>query len=209
MKKRAKKNLGKRRFSLNEFIFLNYKISLKYLKDARNYVWFSCILFLCFTLIGLFLPIFFQQQIYDLIKELLQQTEDLDILNLIKFIFINNLKSSFFAIFCGVLFGIVPIAVSVVNGYVLGFVANKTIAAEGYLILWRLFPHGIFELPAVLISIGIGLKFGMFLFIYKGKNKLREFGKWLINSLRVFVFIVIPLLVLAAIIEGCLIILLG
>ena len=66
--------------------------------------------------------------IFDLIRELLKQTEGLDAWNMIRFIFINNLKSSFFAIFCGVLFGIVPVAISVVNGYVLGFVANKTIA---------------------------------------------------------------------------------
>lgn len=209
MKKRTKKSLGKSRFSLKEFIYLNYKLSLKTLKDTKNYIWFVSILFVLFISLGFLFPIFFQQQIYDLIRELLKQTEGLDVWNMIRFIFINNLKSSFFAVFCGVLFGIVPIAVSVVNGYVLGFVANKTIASEGYLVLWRLFPHGIFELPAVLISVGIGLRLGMFLFIYREKDKLREFGKWLLDGLRVFVFIVIPLLILAAIIEGGLIILLG
>ncbi len=209
MKKRKEKNLGKRKFSLNGFVYSNYKLSLKSLKETKNYIWFSCISFFCLALIGFLFPVLFQQQILDLIRDLLNQTEGLDVWNMIRFIFINNLKSSFFALFCGVLFGIVPFAVSVVNGYVLGFVANKTIAAEGYLFLWRLLPHGIFELPAVLISIALGLKLGMFLFIYKGKNKLRELGKWLINSLRVFIFVIIPLLVIAGIIEGVLIILLG
>ncbi len=204
MKKRTKKNLGKRRFSLNEFIYSNYKLSLKTLKNTKNYIWFVSILFILFVLLGFIFPVFFQQQILDLIRDLLKKTEGLDVWNMIRFIFINNLKSSFFAIFCGVLFGIIPLAVSVVNGYVLGFVANRTIQSEGYLVLWRLLPHGIFELPAVLISIGIGLRLGMFLFIYKGKDKLKEFGKWLLDGLRVFVFIVIPLLVLAAIIEGVL-----
>jgi len=208
-KKRAKKDLGKRKLGLNQFVYSNYKLSLKTLKDTKNYIWFATILFFCLALIGFLLPIFFQQQIYDLITELLKQTEGLDTWNMIRFIFINNLKSSFFAIFCGVLLGVIPFAVSAVNGYVLGFVANKTIAAEGVLVLWRLLPHGIFELPAVLISIGIGLRLGMFLFVYKEKNKLRELGKWLIDSLRVFIFIVIPLLVIAAIIEGSLMIFLG
>lgn len=210
MKKRVKKNLVKRKkFSLTEFIYSNYKISLKYLKDLKNYIWFSCILFFCLAIIGFLFPIFFQQQIFSVIRDLLAQTEGLDVWSMIRFIFINNLKSSFFAIFCGVFFGIIPAAVSIVNGYVLGFVANKTIATEGYLVLWRLFPHGIFELPAVLISVAIGLRLGMFLFIYKGKNRLVELGRWLLDSLRVFVFIIIPLLVIAAIIEGCLIIFLG
>mgnify|MGYP001559694288 CR=1 FL=1 len=262
-KKRAEKNLGKRKFSLKEFaltkiilfislfviimgllliviaslrdiepfgidfgwslIYLGIILSAIYfiiegkpflkswdfMKNAKNYIWFATILFFLLALIGFLFPIFFQQQIYDLIRELLKQTEGLNVWNMIRFIFINNLKSSFFAIFCGILFGIIPFAVLVINGYVLGFVANKTIASEGALILWRLFPHGIFELPAVLISIGIGLRLGMFLFVYKEKNKLREFGKWLIDSLRVFVLIIIPLLVIAAIIEGSLMIFLG
>lgn len=203
---KQKKIIKKEKFGLNEFISSNYKASLKYLKDTKNYIWFATILFFCLALIGGLFPIFFQQQIFDLIRELLEQTEGLDVWNMIRFIFINNLKSSFFAIFCGVLFGIVPFAVSVANGYVLGFVASKTIASEGTLVLWRLLPHGIFELPAVLISIGMGLRLGMFLFAYKEKDKLREFGKWLTDSLRVFIFIVIPLLALAAIIEGSLII---
>ncbi|MDD5191731.1 MAG: stage II sporulation protein M [Candidatus Nanoarchaeia archaeon] len=209
MKKRLRKNPGKGKFSLKEFVYSNYKLSLKTLKDTKNYIWVSCIIFFLFALIGFFFPVFFQQQILNLIRDLLKQTEGLDVWNMIRFIFVNNLKSSFFAIFCGIFFGIIPFAVSLVNGYVLGFVANKTIIAEGYLVLWRLFPHGIFELPAVLVSIGIGLRLGMFLFIYKGKNKLNEFGSWLIDALRVFIFIVVPLLILAAIIEGVLIIVLG
>ncbi|MDP3027165.1 MAG: stage II sporulation protein M [Nanoarchaeota archaeon] len=208
-KKRVKKNLGKGKFSLNQFVYSNYKLSLKTLKDAKNYVWFATILFFSFILIGFLFPVFFQQQIYDFLKEIFKQTEGLDTWNMIRFIFMNNLKSSFFAIFCGVLFGIIPFAVLVANGYVIGFVVNKTVASEGALVLWRLLPHGIFELPAVLISIGVGLRLGMFLFVYKEKNKLREFGKWLIDSLRVFIFIVVPLLVIAAIIEGSLIIFLG
>ena len=202
MKKRAKKNLGKRRFSLKDFIYLNYKLSLKTLKDTKNYIWFVSILFFLFVLLGFILPLFFQQQILELIRELLKQTEGLDIWNMIRFIFINNLKSSFFAIFCGVLFGIVPVAISVVNGYVLGFVANKTIASEGYLVLWRLFPHGIFELPAVFISLGLGLRIGMMMFQH---IKFKSFKNYLYEFARIFIFVVIPLLIIAAIIEGSLI----
>lgn len=201
-----KRVIKKEKLSLNEFVYSNYKISLKCLKDAKNYIWFSAISFFCLSLTGFLFPIFFQQQIFGLIKDLLIQTDGLDVWNMIRFIFINNLKSSLFAIFCGVFFGVIPFAVLIVNGYVLGFVANKTTASEGFFVLWRLFPHGIFELPAVLISIAIGLKLGMFLFVYKGKNKLRELGKWLLNGLRIFVFIIVPLLVIASIIEGCLIV---
>ena len=61
---------------------------------------------------------------------------------------------------------------------------------------------GDFELPALFISIGLGLKLGLFLFIRQPKER---FFNYLINSLRVFIFIILPLLLLAAIIEGLLI----
>ena len=192
----------------SEFVYKNFKQGLNYLRRLKSYIWFSSLLFFCLALIGFMLPIFFQEQILNLIKDLISRTEGLDTLNLIRFIFINNLKSSFFAMFFGIFFGIIPLIITVVNGYVLGFVANKTVSGEGYLILWRLLPHGIFELPAVLISVALGLKLGSFLFISKNKN-WKEFWEWLKDCFRVFVFIVIPLLVIAGIIEGFLIIFLG
>ena len=64
-----------------------------------------------------------------------------------------------------------------------------------------LVPHGIFELPAILFSIGIGFKIGIDLFSRKKGNlkyNLRE-------ALRFFIYIILPLLIIAAIIEGALI----
>jgi len=206
VKKRKVKNEESKKFSLNSLFYGNFRLALNYLKESKNYVWISVLLFFIIALIGFILPVFFQEQITKIIQDIIKQTEGLDTFNLIRFIFINNLKSSGYAMFFGILFGIIPLGVVIVNGYILGFIANKAIAAGGILVLWRLLPHGIFELPAVFISIGLGLKLGSFLFSYKKKDKFREFGKWLLNSLRVFVFIVIPLLILAAIIEGSLII---
>ena len=197
-----KKGVWKR---LNEFIYRNFKLGLEYLKEVRNYVWFSLALFFGLGVFGFLFPVFFEVQILNLIKELLEQTKGLGAFGLIRFIFMNNLKSSFFALALGIFFGLVPFVVLLVNGYVLGFVASKSVAVEGVSVLWRLLPHGIFEIPAVMISIGLGIRLGLFLFIFKGENKKKEFFCWLLNSLRVFVFIVIPLLVIAAIIEGFLI----
>lgn len=194
----------KKKFNLSEFVYGNFNLSLNYIKKVKNYIWFSLVLFSVIGLIGYLFPIFFEKQITDLIKEIIRQTEGLDILNLIRFIFINNLISSFFAVIFGIFLGIVPFFVLVINGYILGFVANKTISGQGFSVLWRLIPHGIFELPAVIISIGLGLRLGSFLFVSK-KRDWQEFRKWLIDVFRVFVFVIIPLLIIAAIIEGVLI----
>ena len=183
--------------------------SLDYIKKSKNYIGFSLIVFFIMGFIGYLFPTLFKEQILNLIKELIEKTEGLSGLELIKFIFINNLRSSFFAMILGIFLGIVPFTVILVNGYILGFVAKVTTNEIGFLVLWRLLPHGIFEIPAIMISVGIGIKLGLFLFVYKGKNRKKEFLKGLKDSLRVFIFVIIPLLMIAAIIEGGLIWLLG
>jgi len=190
---------------LHDFIYGNFKLSLKYLREIKNYFWFVLFLFFGIGILGYFFPVFFEEWVLNLIKEIMQETEGLDALGLIRYIFINNFQSSFFAMLFGIFFGIIPFMVLVVNGYFLGFVANGVVDSEGLLVLWRLLPHGVFELPAVFISIAIGLRLGVFLIVYRGENKLKEFRKWLIDALRVFVFVVVPLLVIAAVIEGWLI----
>jgi stage II sporulation protein M len=128
--------------------------------------------------------------------------EGLSTIEIIGFILFNNIKASIFALLLGIGFGVFPIITGIVNGYLLGFVAREAAGIEGIGVLWRLAPHGIFELPAVLFSIGMGMKVGFTLFSVKKK---KEFKRNIKESLRFFVFVVIPLLVIAAIIEGILV----
>ena len=193
---------------LNKYANENLRLGLKYLKEIRNYALFSLFLFLVFAIIGFGFPIFFKEEIINLIVDLIKQTEGLDAFGLMRFIIANNTQSAFIAMVFGIFLGILPLVITIVNGYVLGFVANKTALEFGGLILLRLLPHGIFEIPAIVIAVGLGLRLGLFLFITK-KRTWKEFREWVINSLRVFILIVIPLLVIAGIIEGLLIVLLG
>lgn len=185
------------------WIYSNFILSLKYIKDSKNYILFASLLLLFSVIIGFAFPSLFEKQVLKVVEDLINQTEGLSGLGLINFIIFNNMKSAFFGLIFGVLFAIVPFIVTIVNGYVLGFVMNKSISVEGILVLWRLFPHGIFEIPAVLISIGLGLKLGTFLF----NRKLRKIGfKRLIKiSLKVFLLVIVPLLIIAGVIEGLLI----
>jgi len=182
----------------------NYRESFSYIKDSRNFIYSVIIIFLFFFFVAFFIqtPAFLEERILEFIRELLGKTEGMSYLELISFIFSNNLQSSFMGLFFGVILGVFPVLTTLANGYLLGFVAERTIEGEGIFILWRLFPHGIFELPALFISIGLGLKLGTFIF---EKNKLKALSTYLLKSLKVFFFIVIPLLILAAIIETTLI----
>jgi stage II sporulation protein M len=182
--------------------------SFSFIKESKKFIYIIIGLFLLFALIGMVVPTpdFIKNMITEFIKNILEQTKDLSLFGMIKFIFFNNLQSSFSGMIFGCLIGIFPILVSVVNGYLLGFVSLVSIKQEGILVLWKLFPHGIFELPAVFISLALGLRLGVAVF---QKDKKRNFFDFLISSIRVFLFVILPLLVIAAIIEGCLILVFG
>ncbi len=182
------------------YIYKNFRLAIKELKELRNYIIFSLVVFSLFTIIGLVYPNYFEEEILELIKSLILQTQNLRPLELVSFIMANNLKVAFFGVILGVIFGIVPTLALIVNGYVLGFVANRSIAEYGILILWRLLPHGIFEIPAILISTALGIKLGI---------NLRNIKPNFKSAIRIFLLIVVPLLVIAGIIEGLFIAFIG
>ena len=169
-----------------------------------RHIYFSIFVFVAASLLSFLLPVpeNLREQIIKFIEELISQTEGMGQFEITKFIFLNNLQSSFTGMILGAFFGIFPLVIAIVNGYLLGFVSSASIQSEGIFIMWRLVPHGIFELPAIFISLGIGLKFGTFIF---QKNKSESFRRYLWNSLQLFVLIIMPLLIAAAIIEGALI----
>lgn len=189
---------------VNKFV-LEYKKSFKYLKDSKNYIFVIIGIFVLFGIIGFFVPAseYIYSQILNYISQLLEKTEGFGFGDMFFFIFFNNFKSSFFGLFGGIFFGIFSLFTSLANGYVIGFVSQFTTSQQGASILWRLVPHGIFELPAVFISLGMGVKLGSF---FLKKNKLNFIKENLRSSLGVFVTIVLPLLLIAAIIESVLII---
>jgi stage II sporulation protein M len=202
----------KRKKKVNEKKRPNKKVdlwqeSLTYLKEARNYIYFVVILFFISAIIGFAFPgqfVFFNE----LLKDLSSQIEGKGLLGLTWFILQNNVLSAFMAMIFGVVLGIMPIISVLINGTLLGYVYNLVSAESGFGVIIFLLPHGIFELPAVLISLGLGVYFGMFIFARRGKKK-KEFLRRFWSSLKVFLTVVLPLLVVAAIIEGLLIYLTG
>ena len=200
---KRKKRAEKKSFNLLK----EYKKSWEYIKESKKFIYLIVGIFLLFFLIGFFIPTpqFFYDEIIKFIRELLTKTQDMSQLDLIGFIIYNNVQSTFFAIIFGVFFGIFPLINAVANGYVLGFVSSISVNNGGLSRLLELLPHGIFELPAVFISLGLGLKTGMFIF---KEEKIKTLKNYFGNSLRVFLLIVIPLLIIAGIIEGILIFLL-
>lgn len=194
----AVKKKKRRGFSLKS----EYKKSLDYIRESKNFIFLAAGIFFVFALIGFFLPApdYISQEVGKYIRELVLQTSGMSGVQLASFIFFNNLKSSFLGMALGLLLGVFPVAAAIFNGYLLGFVASGSVKTDGVLILLRLLPYGIFELFAAFISLGVGIRLGLIIFRKKESMKVN-----LIGALRIFLLVVIPLLIIAAIIEGSLI----
>jgi len=82
-------------------------------------------------------------------------------------IFEQNVLASVIALFGGIILGLGSILVIGVNGFILGFVITSVFALPGgvgrslAVVLGGLVPHGIFEIPAFLISSALGLRLGI------------------------------------------------
>ncbi|MEA3414234.1 MAG: stage II sporulation protein M [Nanoarchaeota archaeon] len=193
---------------LGIFFEKQYKKSFEYIQDSGKYIYWALVIFFIFTIIGLIFPI--PERLFlvliDYFKELILKTQNFSTFEMILFIFTNNSFATFFSIIFGIIFGIFPIINSVINGYVLGFAGSLSVSEFGILSLWKLLPHGILELTAVFISLGMGLRIGATSLKSVIKNKGdKKLTKELKDSLRVYFLVVLPLLLLAAIIEGILI----
>ncbi len=130
---------------------------LSYLKESKKQIKIIAILFFAAILFGF---IFAKNLtgIEKVLREIIKQASGLEGIPLIAFIFFNNALTSLFGMILGMFLGIFPIITSTYNGVIIGYVLRITVENGGILELWRLFPHGIFELPAVFISLGLGLK---------------------------------------------------
>jgi stage II sporulation protein M len=186
----------------NSFLKDNYGACLKFLRESKDHVMVSLSVFCMFFIVGFGLPIFFREQIFMIIEELILQFAGLGFFETISMIFLNNIQASFLAVILGAVIGLFPLFAAISNGYLLGFVARFAVEEGGILVLWRLIPHGIFELPAIILSIGLGMKLGVDVLLGRGWKKFEEN---LYEAMRFFLFVIFPLILIAGIIEGILV----
>lgn len=127
-------------------------------------------------------------------KEIAQGLAGKPILALTLAIFVRNSLAGALAIVGGTFFGLLPLAGILFNGLLIGAVI-RLYPGEA----WRIIPHGIFELPAMIVCWGFGLWTGQALMERSALPPLRE---RLRRGMRIYFRLVLPLLALAAVIEG-------
>ncbi len=185
----------------NETLRKQFGKAFAYLRESRNYICAIALVFVC----GLFIGFAYSDSfkfLDEFLKQLVSQIKGLNLMDTILFIFRNNMTSAFFGLFLGIVLGIFPLLNVISNGIILGYVMKVVWLDSGVSEFWRILPHGVFELPAVFISLALGLKLGMSIF---SKKSRKEFFSRIKNSFIIFVIVVLPLLLVAATIEGILI----
>ena len=133
------------------------------------------------------------------LKVLVAQFSNKSAISFIVRLFIHNLIASYLTMCVVVLFGFLPATIAVFNGFILGFVIASAPGVSTLKLFSLLVPHGIFEWPAMMIAWGIGIWRGFGHRFSKTNKTYKE--RWL-EANKVFITVVIPLLVIAAIIEG-------
>lgn len=170
-----------------------YRQMFNDLRQVRELIWTAMVLFAVGIVLGAVLPVLSQpalQQFQEIAGGLLALSTG----ELMLAIFLRNLLAAGFAILAGIAFGLVPAAAAVTNGLIFG-----AIFALAPTEVWRVLPHGIFELPAMFIAWGSGLWLGLW---FAGPDRLARLRQRLAGALRIFLGGVVPLLVVASLIEG-------
>jgi stage II sporulation protein M len=159
-------------------------------------------LFFLFTFLGIVIayasPSFAESFLKMIIKELLEKINpDSTGFSLFIRIFLNNAQVATMAYVLGVFFGIVPVIIVAFNGLMLGvfvtyFVRSGVISIREAIL--GILPHGIIEIPAILLAATSGV------LLYKAL--LRGWGtRMALESLKLYA-ISVGMLLLAAFIEA-------
>jgi uncharacterized membrane protein SpoIIM required for sporulation len=114
-------------------------------------------------------------------------------------LFLHNLTATYITMCLVTLWGLVPILSATVNGLLLGWIVVTALDASLVDAAVMLVPHGLFEWPAMVIAWGVGLWRGVG---HRFTIAPGSYGQRWKRSNRVFVLVVAPLLLVAAVIEG-------
>ena len=118
-------------------------------------------------------------------------------------IFLNNSVKTLAAILLGLAIGIVPALFLVVNGVVLGVVFYLSTHSRGvWPSLLAILPHGVIELAAVFLGTAIGLMLGDLVLKRLLRKSTANIRPALGRALRFFALVIVPMLLLAALIEA-------
>ncbi len=117
-------------------------------------------------------------------------------------IYIRNVSVVMMSFALSPLFCLVPVLALFINGWIIGLVSTAVLQEEsiGFL-LAGLLPHGIFELPALIMAEAVALSFGTAAILAMFKKEKRELVLPNLRQNLKYLAVAVALLFIAAIIE--------
>lgn len=186
-----------------------YHLTMDFLfREISVYFWIAAGSFLLLTLFTTYLFAQNQELVQSLLKKVMGQFQGIIADGQISFVrlFLNNLEASAMGIVVGfVPFIFLPVVGIVSNAAVMGLVFSSSQLASypiWKVVLFGVLPHGVFELTAVMLSYAMGLaicwNITKKMIGYRRNEKLKDLLK---NCFWATLLVVVPLLVIAALIE--------
>jgi stage II sporulation protein M len=177
---------------------------LRYAYDIRAYLLAAVLIFMAFYLLGYLSATISPGatgSVMSGVQDEVSPMKDLTPIGLMLGIFENNVLKTFLVVMLGLGFGIVPAIFTLSNGLVLGIVTGMTAAKFGLIyVAAGVIPHGVVELPMVLLSSAIGMKLGTSLLLKLLRRQVNLTGD-VKDALLIYFCWILPLLFLAAFLE--------
>jgi stage II sporulation protein M len=165
------------------------------------YLIISSIVFIMFIFVGTRLPSDVTSELMSQIEESLSPLASMGPLSLITVIFINNTLKCLVIIISGILLGLPSLAFICINAVTVGMLTAYLGTSTSLMVMIAaLAPHGIIEIPLLVVSTAMGLAIGSetLKFLTRQKSTIKSHY---IYSLKIYLKWMLALFLLAALIE--------
>lgn len=203
-----KKSYGKQLFMITEYLkeIYNKENLREYFHRNKNYILFVTIIFAIAIAVGYVFSDVFYNYAMEAIRNVAKNISS-DTSVLTTNIFLNNLEIALLIILLGFLFSIFSLIILFFNGVVIGFMFTLVPAP---LMLIYIVPHGIFEIPQLILSVVCALLVTRLeINLIKGvlqrdktfRGELKN-SSVIIKDIVLSITVIVILLIIAALVEG-------
>ena len=179
-------------------------------RTIKPYILILALLFAAAFLAGMLAPSSTRQQMTDAFQVVADNYRGLAGGKLFFTLLLHNVMATIIVLISGVIVGIIPTFAIGANGFVLGVVYRQSAEVMDYSkAALKVLPHGVFELPALLIAASYGLWLGVTVVRRMRGKESTPLRFHIEHAFRRYFAIVFPLLIVAAAIETALLLKLG
>jgi stage II sporulation protein M len=182
------------------------KNNLHYLRELRHYIAIAAGIVLGSAVLGFMFAQQHPAEIEQLLQELKNSLGSLLTFTPVKLagaIFLNNALKTMAMVLAGIILGIFPVLALIGNGYILGVIGYVTYAKAGWpLFFASILPHGIIELPSIIVGAALGMRLGVQVFQKVFQKKDISLWRECKRAFGFTMIVIVPLLLIAACIES-------